>query len=254
MEEATEICKLRLFLKLVSQVERFDDIEPLPDIDFNIRSGNTLVGFASYEETKRAIEGKTVGKGAMQGEAAFQNQMIFDDRLERIERKAQDIESAFEQFHERQTGQNLDPAAMAADKRQLQQMLGILRAELDGYLASEYGIDHNSIPKREEYDAKLARWQQSHQPFHWWVEFYGIMKKGGFDVIIGNPPWKEYSSVRKTYTIHNYVTEGCGNLHGICTERALILRSPRGCMSYIVQLPLVGLKWTHLSRQEEGQF
>ena len=63
MEEATEICKLRLFLKLVSQVERFEDIEPLPDIDFNIRAGNTLVGFASHEETKQAIEGKTVGKG-----------------------------------------------------------------------------------------------------------------------------------------------------------------------------------------------
>src|SRR5713226_3970167 len=203
MEEATEICKLRLFLKLVSQVERFDDIEPLPDIDFNIRAGNTLVGFASYEETKRAIEGKTVGK-------AFQNQMIFDDRLDRIEQKAQDIEQAFEQFRELQTKQDLDPAALAANKRQLQQMLGILRAELDGYLASEYGIDRNSIPKREEYDSRLVQWQQSHQPFHWWVEFYGIMKRGGFDVIIGNPPWKEYSSVRRTYAIRNYVTEGCG--------------------------------------------
>ena len=47
MEEAVEICKLRLFLKLVAQVETFQDrIEPLPDIDFNIRAGNTLVGFA----------------------------------------------------------------------------------------------------------------------------------------------------------------------------------------------------------------
>src|SRR5205085_5368158 len=63
MEEATEICKLRLFLKLAAQVER--DItkpnfglEPLPDIDFNIRAGNTLVGFATYEEAKKAISGK----------------------------------------------------------------------------------------------------------------------------------------------------------------------------------------------------
>lgn len=53
MEEATEICKLRLFLKLVAQVEpdEYADnfgVEPLPDIDFNIRAGNTLVGFASY--------------------------------------------------------------------------------------------------------------------------------------------------------------------------------------------------------------
>jgi hypothetical protein len=111
---------------------------------------------------------------------------------------------------------------------------------LDGYLASEYGIDRNSIPKKSEYDASFAQWQQSHQPFHWWVEFYGIMKRGGFDVIIGNPPWKEYSSVKKVYTIRNYATEGCGNLHGLCTERALSLRSQRGCLSYIVQLPLVG--------------
>ena len=44
MEEAVEICKLRLFLKLVAQVDSSDRIEPLPDIDFNIRSGNTLVG------------------------------------------------------------------------------------------------------------------------------------------------------------------------------------------------------------------
>jgi hypothetical protein len=44
MEEAVEICKLRLFLKMVAQVDRVEQIEPLPDIDFNIRAGNTLVG------------------------------------------------------------------------------------------------------------------------------------------------------------------------------------------------------------------
>lgn len=42
MEEATEICKLHLFLKLIAQVERVEDIEPLPDIDHNIHAGNTL--------------------------------------------------------------------------------------------------------------------------------------------------------------------------------------------------------------------
>ena len=48
MEEAVEICKLRLFLKLVAQVERVEDVEPLPDIDFNVRLlGNTLVGYAT---------------------------------------------------------------------------------------------------------------------------------------------------------------------------------------------------------------
>jgi len=58
MEEAVEICKLRLFLKLVAEVEPNPSkpnlgLEPLPDIDFNIRAGNTLVGFASDESLKR---------------------------------------------------------------------------------------------------------------------------------------------------------------------------------------------------------
>ena len=55
MEEAVEICKLRLFLKLVAQLETYDQIEPLPDIDFNIRAGNTLVGFTSLEAVQNAM-------------------------------------------------------------------------------------------------------------------------------------------------------------------------------------------------------
>jgi hypothetical protein len=60
-EQATEIAKLRLFLKLVALLEPGDAIEPLPDIDFNIRHGNTLVGYASADETERAVMGKTQG-------------------------------------------------------------------------------------------------------------------------------------------------------------------------------------------------
>ena len=55
MEEAVEICKLRLFLKLVAQLETYDQIEPLPDIDFNIRPGNTLVGFTSLDAVRQAM-------------------------------------------------------------------------------------------------------------------------------------------------------------------------------------------------------
>ena len=55
MEEAVEICKLRLFLKLVAQLESYDQMEPLPDIDFNIRAGNTLVGFTSLDAVRQAM-------------------------------------------------------------------------------------------------------------------------------------------------------------------------------------------------------
>lgn len=55
MKEAVEVCKLRLFLKLAAQVERIEDVEPLPDIDFNFRSGNTLIGFLSKEDLDESV-------------------------------------------------------------------------------------------------------------------------------------------------------------------------------------------------------
>ena len=60
MKEATEICKLRLFLKLVAQLEHYNQIEPLPDIDFNIRAGNALVGFSSVRAINKAFKGDMV--------------------------------------------------------------------------------------------------------------------------------------------------------------------------------------------------
>src|SRR5437899_5298821 len=44
MEEATEIAKLRLFLALVASAESVEQLEPLPNIDFSILSGNSLIG------------------------------------------------------------------------------------------------------------------------------------------------------------------------------------------------------------------
>ena len=67
MEEAVEICKLRLFLKLVAQLESYEQIEPLPDIDFNVRAGNTLVGFTSLEEVHRAVAGDWIRKQSLPG-------------------------------------------------------------------------------------------------------------------------------------------------------------------------------------------
>jgi hypothetical protein len=54
MPEAVEIARLRLFLKLIAQIDHRADIEPLPDLDFNIRPGNILVGAVD----RRSIEGR----------------------------------------------------------------------------------------------------------------------------------------------------------------------------------------------------
>jgi len=52
MDEAVEICKSRLFLKLACWVGTVGQTEPLPDIDFNIRAGNMLVGYGAYDHAR----------------------------------------------------------------------------------------------------------------------------------------------------------------------------------------------------------
>ncbi len=220
MEEAIEICKLRLFLKMVAQVDDVNRIEPLPDIDFNIQAGNSLVGYATYEEAEKAITGS----------------FDFDNTMRRIRESAEDIDALFSQFRLQQLvfRGDVTPAA----KRELQGRLDELEGELNRHLAGEYQVD----PNNEE---GYQRWLTSHKPFHWFVEFYGILekdesdvsKKRGFDVIIGNPPYVEYNKVKTQYTVSKYTTKKCGNLYAMSVERSMALAN--GPVGMIVQLPLV---------------
>lgn len=216
MEEAVEICKLRLFLKLIAQIDRVEDIEPLPDIDFNIRVGNTLVGYTTYDEVKRALR----------------STLDIDNAMARIDAKAKRIDSCFTTFRRKQTDDEIGPNV--SDKTKLQKALKDLETELNQYLASEYSIN----PKNE---TNYSNWLASHKPFHWFIEFYGIIKIGGFDVIIGNPPFVEYINVKREYKILEslYKTASCGNLYAYVIERSFNLSSSNKKMGFIVPLSVV---------------
>lgn len=228
MEEAVEICKLRLFLKLVAQVETVGQIEPLPDIDFNIRAGNTLVGYATADQARKAFtedrkSDKHVQIKLMMGET--------EDHYKRFEESAEMVERAFRQFRAQQTIHG--GKVTHNDKQELRKRLAKLDEELDRYLAGEYGVN---IKKPEEF----AKWKTGHQPFHWFVEFYGIMSVGGFDVVIGNPPYVEYDrKLQSQYTVRGYGTIACGNLHAFIAERSISLQTKSGRIGLIVPLPSI---------------
>ena len=207
MEEAVEICKLRLFLKLVAQLESYDQIEPLPDVDFNVRAGNTLVGFTTLKEIQNAFITTPDG----------QQRMLYAQdkaKLKRIEEDAEIADRAFRKFREMQTERGMDASKFADQKLELRKRLDALRDELDQYLAGDYDVKASD---KKAY----TKWRNSHQPFHWFVEFYGIMHSGGFDVIIGNPPYVEYRKVIDMYSLSEgrYQSENAANLYAFCMER-----------------------------------
>jgi hypothetical protein len=220
MQEATEICKLRLFLKLVAQVELDDrqanmGLEPLPDVDFNIKTGNTLVGFVDERSVDKAFDGEGQGR------------FDYDNGKTRFKEAANITRRIFEQFRLQQV--KYGGTVTARDKAALRDRLKQQADQLDVYLAHEYGIDTN---KQLLFEA----WRKSHQPFHWFTEFYGIITGGGFDVIIGNPPYVEYKDVSQTYKVKSYATHDCGNLFAYIVERCQQLGRVNGYIGMIAPI------------------
>ena len=222
MVEATEIAKLRLFLKMVAVVEvdrRADNmgLDPLPDIDFNIRAGNTLVGYATEEQLNRDLN---VGKNILEVEANQEFKAKIDEEMKKVA-------ATFDVFKELQLTQDADLAAFKQAKSDLRSRLVELDGLLNKRLFSAAGTD--------DYD----KWLASHQPFHWLAEFYQIIHdNGGFDVIIGNPPYVEFPSSDVNYHFDSLISSDCGNLYGCCIERGLFLSNQNGKFSFIIPVAI----------------
>ncbi|MFM6811143.1 MAG: Eco57I restriction-modification methylase domain-containing protein, partial [Dolichospermum sp.] len=74
-------------------------------------------------------------------------------------------------------------------------------------------------------------------PFNWESEFSQIFADGGFDVVIGNPPYirQELLSPFKPYLQENYQTyNGVADIYIYFYEKGLNLLKPAGIISYIV--------------------
>ena len=216
MHEATEIAKLRLFLKMVAVVEvdrRAPNLglDPLPDIDFNVRCGNTLVGYATEDEI-------VVGSGA----DLFTQQEF----REKVETEMQKVSKAYDMFRTQQLADHDDLESVKATKIELKERLFKLTDLLDHQLYSATG------------GASFEAWKESHQPFHWIAEYYQIIQGNkGFDVIIGNPPYVEHTALNK-YKIPNCKTINCRNLYANVAERSLQIKNKKGRFGFIVPISI----------------
>lgn len=215
MNEAVEIAKLRLFLKLVATVDvdyRKPNLglEPLPDIDFNIRAGNTLVGFATEKELEKSLIEDMMG-------AMVKNE---------LEEKCDIVARTYARYKEIQLGSGDDYHEFKVAKDDLTQRLKELNHEL------------NLLLHKQSSGLKYDAWLQSHQPFHWFAEFYEIIHdKGGFDCVIGNPPYLEFKQI--SYKLNQFKSSESSAVHAVCIERAIQIKNINGSIGMIVPLSIV---------------
>lgn len=211
MPDAVETAKLRIFLALVSCLETREELEPLPDLDFNLKCGNLLVGLKGADDVERVTTN-------------FVDALFFDELTPEISEFSEKYMRFVELSAENQ-GENLIEL-----KSQMKQLTENLREKVDAAYVRMDQIDESS---RDE-------WIERYRPFHWFCEFPRIIKGGGFDVIVGNPPYirKRNLSSEEQRQLVSFFSSRCPDIYAVCFERSLDLLQPSGRHAFVVMLNL----------------
>ena len=185
MEEACEIAKLRLFLAMVSSVRKVEDLEPLPNIDFNILPGNSLVGLMRVDEVDFNQKNTQMALFAQTKPQPFAELLSTKNRaLDTYRHSAEDLGK---HLNLRDLRDDIDKeirnanAVMNELMRDQFEKLDV-RFEQATWDASEkkLGKPKKRPIERADIDAQT--------PFHWGYVFDDIVqRRGGFDIIFGQP-------------------------------------------------------------------
>ncbi len=182
MDEATEIAKLRLFLALVSVAQSLDDLEPLPNIDFNIMAGNSLIGLLSVDDNRFDEGARTQDMLQRVKAQDYQRALAEKNRLIKLYRKT---DSAYSDHLQDLRGR------INAQRHDAQGVLNEIL--LDDFRALKIQYEGAQLKGRAKKRPLQTTDIEALNPFHWGYEFDEIIEEhGGFDVIITNPPWEVF--------------------------------------------------------------
>jgi hypothetical protein len=170
---AVEICKLRLWLSMLADIEdEPNEVEPLPNIDFNIREGNSLMGFTDIVEINDDGDASLSNWGGGVGAGVRE---LYDDVIDAVK------------LHR---GASTSADAVEARKH-AEKLIDEHKQKLNEKILTKFeeaGIDEINAENLEQFE-----------PFHWVLEFAVVYESGGFDITIGNPPWRALTPDRNRY-------------------------------------------------------
>jgi hypothetical protein len=219
---AVELCKVALWL------EAHVPGQPLSFLDHRIKCGNAIVGLAHRAELQRGIPDeafKTLA-GDDKDLAASLRKRNKDERkghqslpfAGRVEQDIHALDQAYRDFENTEEHEAADyyHRREEYEKFRNDQRLRNLRLLADAQVAQFY------LPKTPEYDGRhvthdlYRKWLGGLHPTgqeiaaaqlvarrksfaHWFLEFWDIVDAGGFDLILGNPPYLGRGGIRSAY-------------------------------------------------------
>ena len=241
--EAIEIAKLRMWLSLVVDIPDIDDVEPLPNLEYKLMCGDSLIS---------TINGEVLIPDPVTNKDAVQLQL----EVTPIQQAIQPLLELQQQYFN----------AQADERSQLRQQIleaetNIFRvaiAERRSFWTSEQQKLNKTISKKgkltkntekkkaaiaaqiSELDKLLTDVENSKRSlsfFQYYLHFRDVFEvKGGFDIVIGNPPYVRQEQIKELKPAlkeeYNCYT-GVADLYVYFFEKGYRLLKSGGALTYI---------------------
>jgi hypothetical protein len=266
---AVEIAKLRFFISLLvdektsPQTPLLDKergwgegenygIEPLPNLDFKLMQGNSLISsFAGIDFNTKTDE--------------KDNLFTFDERYKKLIEEFEELKSQYQNEPDveakRKLKDDIDKKLLEIFEEKLNQHFPQLKDIIDK--AAQYSKEE----QRKEYIEKekknlfkkigidldqaekdliaFTEGRKQKNFFLWDVYFAEVFtEKGGFDIVIGNPPYITYkgketvnisdSEVKQLISLYPNSAEYKVNSYALFTEGGINLLTDKGILTYII--------------------
>ncbi|MCD6284153.1 hypothetical protein J7J12_02775, partial [bacterium] len=228
---AVEIAKLRLWLSLVVDEKDIKRIKPLPNLDYKIMQGNSLIELLSEEFLKSSID---------------QRRIELINKFKKAKDELFNISSSSQKRLKRQEINELIKELFKYDRNLIiknlkQEIKGI---QNQGRLFTDARFKREDKKRMEELKKKIEEVQKIKVPgpskhFEWHINFSEVFQeKGGFDIVIANPPYGNILTPQEKKDISKKYKSYTGEIAAIFIEKYLNLLREHGVVVNIITLAL----------------
>ena len=245
---SVKICRLRLWIELLKNAyytaeSDYKQLETLPNIDINIKCGNSLLHRFDLTDSIKSVL-KETGISISQYRNAVSKYKNAQDKAEKWE-----LDSMIAEIKSKLTTEigAKDPKKLKLNKRRAE-LVNLLAPQLFEMSKKEQKdwqkrVDavKKEIAELESYFEEINSNKIYLGAFEWRIEFPEVLDADGnfigFDCVIGNPPYIQLQSmgtdadVLERMKYKTYVRTG--DIYCLFYEQGMNLLKPNGCLCYI---------------------
>ena len=266
---AVEIAKLRLWLSLVVDYS-LEEIEPLPNLDYKIMQGNSLLeelvlGDTSIKLFNSQASSRKRGVNKQEFQEVFQEKLslggkkIHEESKEKLLEKYKKLQINFFNESDHDIKKKIKEQLTRIETDLIEQSV---KSEIEQLDSQNKGLGNYIIPglgmtkkDAEKFQKNLSKQAQimkvldefkksGVRPFFLWGLYFADVfeRKGGFDIVIANPPYINTKRgidplVKSAYKEIYKSAEGQFDLFTIFIEKGIELT--RNGLTYIIPKPFI---------------